>query len=255
MTMPALPLVTIAVPSFNQGHFLEAALTSIFAQDVPIEVFVADAGSTDGSLDVIRKFESRLSGWRSHPDRGQAAAINESIAKGKAPYVGWLNSDDMLLEHGLQRLIDTLERQPLAPAAYGRVWNVVESTGTKQPVWVEPFDTGRLALRCIVSQPGALVRRSAWEAVGGVDENLSMAIDYDLWWQLYNEFSALEFVDEFVAVNREHADTKTSTQRRLHYQEAMMIVRKHHGRVPLKWWIAQPYSVWFKAAANMLKRS
>jgi len=248
-------VATIVVPSYNHGRFLEDALTSIFDQGLPLEVFVADAGSTDGSIDVIKKYQGRLAGWRSHSDRGQAAAINEGIAKGRAPYVGWLNSDDTLLNGGLKRLIDVLERQPDAPAAYGKVWNYVETTGARQPVWVEPFSERRLALRCIVSQPGTLVRRSAWEAVGGLDDTLRMAIDYDLWWRLYKNFAPLEFVDDFVALNRDHADTKTNTQRQLHYREAMAIVRKYHGRVPLKWWLAQPYAVWLKAVVNAFQRS
>jgi glycosyltransferase involved in cell wall biosynthesis len=253
MVLP--PIATIAVPSYNQGRFLEGALNSILEQELPVEIFVADAGSTDQSIDIIKKFERRLSGWRSHADRGQAAAINEGIAKGTAAYVGWLNSDDMLLNGGLKRLVDTLERNTSAPAAYGKVWNHVEATGVKQPVWVEPFSERRLSLRCIVSQPGTLIRRSAWESVGGLDESLRMAIDYDLWWRLYKKFSPLEFIDEFVALNRDHADTKTNTQRQLHYREAMGIVRKYHGRVPMKWWLAQPYAVWLKAVANAFQRS
>jgi glycosyltransferase involved in cell wall biosynthesis len=94
--MATPPVVTIAVPSYNQGRFLQDGLTSIFVQDLPVEVFVADAGSTDGSVDVIKTFESRLAGWRSHADRGQAAAINEGITTGSAPYVAWLDSGDML---------------------------------------------------------------------------------------------------------------------------------------------------------------
>ena len=253
--MATPPVVTIAIPSHNQGRFLQDALTSIFDQDLPVEVFVADAGSTDNSVDVIKTFESQLAGWRSHTDRGQAAAINEGIASGRAHYVGWLNSDDTLLSGGLQRLVNRLEHQPNAPAAYGKVWNYAEATKLRQPVWVEPFSERRLALRCIVSQPGALVRRSAWEAVGGLDDSLRMAIDYDLWWRLYKNFAPLEFVDEFVALNRDHADTKTNTQRQLHYREAMAIVRKYHGRVPLKWWLAQPYAVWLKAVVNAFQRS
>jgi hypothetical protein len=99
----------------------------------------------------------------------------------------------------------------------------------------------------IVSQPGTLMRRTAWEAVGGLDESLRMAMDYDLWWRLYRRFGAPLFVDAFVAVNRELGATKTNTQRSLHYREAMGIVKKHYGRVPLKWWLAQPYAVWYRS--------
>lgn len=244
---PTTPLVTIAVPSFNQGRFLEDALASIFRQQVPVEVFVMDGGSTDNSVEVINKWAPKLAGWRSHADDGQAAAINEGIALGSAPFVCWLNSDDWFLPSGLSTLIGVLQTHLEVPAVYGRSWNVVQKTGKRAPVWVEPFDERRLTLRCIVSQPATLIRRSAWDAVGGVDSKLHMAMDYDLWWRLFKQVGQLEFVDKFVAVNRDHEATKTKTFRRRHYQEAMAVVRKYHGRVPLKWWLAQPYAVWFKS--------
>ncbi|BBO67050.1 glycosyl transferase [Desulfosarcina alkanivorans] len=245
-------LVTIAVPSFNQGEFLDDALASIFKQNVPVEVFVIDGGSSDDSIKVIRKWEHRLHGWRSHIDNGQAAAINEGIARGHARYVCWLNSDDWLLPNGLSKLVKELERHAEAPAVYGRSWNVRKKSEKRYPVWVEPFNEHRLALRCIVSQPATLIRRSAWEDVGGLDEDLFMAMDYDLWWRLYKRLGKLQFFDDYVAVNRDHIFTKTKNHRRQHYQEAIQVVRKHYGRVPIKWWLAQPYAVWFKA---MCKRS
>ena len=241
------PLVTIAVPSFNQGRFLDDALTSIFKQNIPVEVFVLDGGSSDNTLDVIHKWEHLLAGWRSHDDEGQAAAINEGISQGSAPYVCWLNSDDWFLPGGLEKLLGEIEKRPDAPAVYGRCWNVVQKSGKRYPVWVEPFSERRLAFHCIISQPATLIRRSAWEAVGGVDEKLHMAMDYDLWWHLFKSIGPLHYFDDFVAVNRIHSDTKTKTQRRRHYKEAMMVVRKYYGRLPLKWWLAQPYSVWVKS--------
>ncbi|MCK9637424.1 MAG: glycosyltransferase [Methylobacter tundripaludum] len=244
------PLVTVAVPSFNQGRFLDDALASIFQQEIPVEVFVLDGGSSDHSVDVIRKWEHRLAGWRSHADDGQAAAINEGIAQGRAPYVCWLNSDDWFLPGGLAKLIAESEKYPDAPAVYGRAWNVVQKSGKRYPVWVEPFLERRLALRCIISQPATLIRRAAWESVGGVDGKLHMAMDYDLWWRLFKQAGSLQFLDDFVAVNREHEATKTKTQRRRHYQEAINVVRKYYGRVPLKWWLAQPYAVWFKSISG-----
>lgn len=244
------PQVTVVVPSFNQGQFLNQTLESIFQQRIHCEVFVLDGGSTDSSLDVIRRWETRLAGWRSHADNGQSDAINEGISMGSAPFVCWLNSDDYLIPDGLLSLVNQLEQDPDAPAAYGKAWNLCESSGKQKPVWIEPFSWERLAVRCIISQPATLIRRSAWETVCGVDPSLNMAMDYDLWWRLSKKFGPMRFVDTFVAVNRIHPQTKTSRMRRAHYAEAMRTVRSHHGRVPLKWWLAQPYAIWFKFLAG-----
>jgi glycosyltransferase involved in cell wall biosynthesis len=246
------PLVTIVVPSFNQGQFLDKALTSIFSQEISVEVFVMDGGSTDNSKSVILKWEHLLAGWRSHPDGGQSKSINEGIALGKAPFVSWLNSDDWLLPGGLKTLAEALLENSKVPAVYGRVINRVENSGRENAVWVEPFDKDRLAKRCIISQPASLIRRSHWETINGVDESLHMAMDYDLWWRLFKNFGPLKFVDQLIAVNREHASTKTKNNRRLHYREAMKVVKLHNGSVPLKWWFAQPYAVWFKGWLNMI---
>lgn len=206
-----------------------------------------DGGSTDNSLEIIRRWEPSLAGWRSHPDKGQASAINEGIANGIAPYVYWLNSDDWLLPNGLTTLLSALERNCSAPAVYGQCLNYMENTGKQFPVWVEPFDPHRMAVRCIISQPATLIRRTSWDAVGGLNPELHMAMDYDLWWRLYKSFGPLHFVDSPVAVNRVHNTTKTNTQRRLHYREAISVVRRYNGYLPLKWWLAQPYAVWFKS--------
>lgn len=242
----AAPRVTVAVPSLNHAAFLDQALASLFAQDVPVEVYVADAGSTDGSLDVIRRYEDRLLGWRSRPDAGQAAAINEGIAAGTAPYVCWLNSDDYVLPGGLAKLLAALDAVPGVAMAYGRAWDAHDD-GRRTPVFVRAFRPWLMAQLCIVSQPATLVRRSAWEAVGGLDAGLHLALDYDLWWRLYRRFGQPVFVDDFIAVNRVHARTKTATQREAHYREAIDVVRRHYGRVPLKWYLAQPYAVWYRS--------
>lgn len=94
----------------------------------------------------------------------------------------WLNSDDWYLPNGLTTLFKEIEKDSNVPAVYGKVWNINERTTVKKPVWVEPFDGDRLTLRCIISQPATLIRRTVWEEVGG---RLHMAMDYDLWWRIY----------------------------------------------------------------------
>lgn len=248
-----MPLVTVAVPSYNQGAYLNQTLTSIFQQEIPVEVYVLDAGSTDSSIDIIKKWESRLAGWRSYADKGQSAAINEGIAKGVAPYVCWVNSDDYLLPNGLLALLKCLESNPDSPVAYGKAYDYYQVGNMLKPVWTEKFSAKRLAVRCIVSQPATLIRRSMWDAVSGLDEGLHMALDYDLWWKLYKRFGELQYVDSYVAVNRVHRSTKTNTQRVLHYKEAMSVVKRHNGKLHMKWWLYQPYSVWIKSLLNKLE--
>lgn len=244
----AAPRVTVAVPSLDQGRFLGHALESIFAQGVDVEVFVMDAGSDDGTLAVIGKWQDRLAGWRSHPDDGQAAAINEGISRGTAPYVCWLNSDDWWLPGALPKLIEALEADTRAPFAFGRVSNYDDETGrTRANLEVHPFRERLFAQFCTVAQPATLIRRSAWEAAGGLDESLHFAMDYDLWWRLYRQFGIPAFVDAPLAMNRRYRETKTTAKRREHYDEAIAVVRKHYGRVPMKWYLAQPFSVWLRS--------
>lgn len=248
------PVVTVAIPSLNQGDFLEEALSSVFSQEVPVEVFVLDGGSTDGSLDIIHRWKNRLAGWRSFPDSGQSAAINEGIARGSAPFVTWLNSDDRYEPGGLRIMIEALSRAPYAPFVYGHAWDLLAHTGKRRPVWVEPFDPERLAVRCIISQPASLLRRQVWTDLNGLDASLAMAMDYDLWWRAYKRYGPPLMVKEVVAANRVHRDTKTNSFRRSHYREAMEVVRRHNGYVPLKWYLAQPYRVWWMTLRHRLLR-
>lgn len=241
------PLITVAIPSLNQGRFLDQALNSIFSQGIPVEVMLADGGSTDNTEEVIRKWQDKLAWWRSGPDAGQAAAVNLAISKGTAPYVCWLNADDTYLPQALQTLLDHLENHPAIPAVYGRAWNTDETGKPVRPYWTRAFSEWLLARYCFISQPATLIRREAWEGVGGVDENLHLAMDYDLWWKILRRFGPLAYVPEFVATNRIHGQTKTASQRRQHYLEAMTVVRRHTGGVPMKWYLAWPWAVWFRS--------
>lgn len=250
MVLPVAPLITVAVPSFNQGRYLTDALESIFNQGLPVEVFVADGGSTDNTLAILKNWQDRLAWWRSGPDNGQAAAVNEAISHGTAPFVCWLNSDDTYLENGLKILLSYLQSHLEVPFAYGRTWNTNERGKPTKPYWTGKFSEWHLTQRCLISQPATLIRREAWEAVGGLDESLQFSMDYDLWWKILRRSGSPVFVPEFVATNRVHAQTKTSSQRHQHHAESVAVVRRYAGGVPLKWRLAWPWSVWFKSRRN-----
>ena len=248
------PLITLVIPSYNQGRFLDETLASVFEQNISIEVMLADGGSTDNTISIINKWQDKLTWWRSEKDTGQAAAINEGIAQGQAPYVCWLNSDDTLLPGGLAKMLKALQENPTAPAVYGRCKITNETSQVTGEYSTKLFSEKSFAIRCFISQPASLIRREVWERVGGLDTHYDMALDYDLWWRIYRQFSELLYLPEFVACTRHHDETKTSNFRSRNYREAMQLLTKHYGKVPLKWYIAWPYAVWGRSILQAFKK-
>src|SRR5919201_5669401 len=124
------PLVSIVTPSYNQAEFLEETIRSVLDQDYePIEYAVVDGGSTDGSDEIIRRYEDRLAWWTSEPDGGQPQGLNKGFARSTGELMGFLNSDDTLLPGAVSRLLGELERNPRALAAYGDAVYVDERHG------------------------------------------------------------------------------------------------------------------------------
>lgn len=248
------PRCTIAIPTLNHGKFLERALISVFSQGIPVEVIVLDAGSTDNTREILERWSDKLAYWRSQPDGGQAQAINEGIARGTAPYVAWLNSDDAYLADGLARLVSALDAQPTLPAVYGRSMVIDANDSPIRPYATEIWSRPRFARRCFVSQPATLMRREAWEGVGGLDESLAFALDYDLWWRLAEHGGSLGYLAEVVAATRAHMVTKTIRHPVRHYREAMRTVRRYYGSVPLIWYAKMPLSVGIRLALSPFAR-
>ena len=234
------PLVTVVIPSLNQARYLPAAIESVVRQSVATEIFVMDGGSTDGSVAIIKDYEDDLAGWVSAPDRGQAAAINSGVALGTAPFVCWLNSDDILLDDGLLNLYECLTEASTAPAAYGQALHI-NAAGERVGSYLSfDFSERLLANYCFICQPATLIRRSCFTEVGGVDENLELAMDYDLWWRLFQAFGPLKLTERICAANRRHPATKTQNNLDKHYDESIGVVKKHYGSVPLKWQLMRP---------------
>lgn len=199
-----------------------------------------DGGSTDASLEVIRKWEPKLAGWRSGKDKGQAAAINEGISLGLAPYVCWINSDDFFYPEGLARLLGVMQGESPAAMAYGRCWSVTRKGKKISPYLTRPFSPRLFANFCFIAQPGTLISRAAWENTGGLNADMHMAFDYDLWWRLFKSYGEPVYCRYFVAATRMHEDTKTARQIELHYEESRELVQRHWGRIPIKWRVMLP---------------
>ena len=113
--MPDLPLVSIITPSFNQARFLEATLRSVLEQDYPrIEYLVVDGASSDGSVDIIRRYADQLTWWVSEKDSGQSEAINKGLRRARGEFIGWLNSDDIYLPGAVAAAVQIFQSHPRA---------------------------------------------------------------------------------------------------------------------------------------------
>lgn len=245
---PRRVTISIVLPNLDQGRYLAQALDSVFAQAaveaMDLRVAVMDARSRDNSLSVIRRYEGRLTYWRSDSDRGQAAAINEGIERLQgADYVGWLNADDLLLPDALRKMAGHLERHSDCVAVFGRAHIIDDGGRVTGEFPTRPFRRRHLARTSIICQPASLIRQSAWKAVGGLDESLHMCLDYDLWWKLA-KLGSIGFLDEFVACSRDHAATKTRKQGDRLYPEAFQVLQRHLGYVPWRWCLSEAAHAW-----------
>lgn len=205
------PLVSIITPSFNQGRFLAATIDSVLAQDYGhIEFLVVDGGSTDGSLSVLERYGDRVR-WISEPDEGQADAVDKGIRQTQGEIVAWLNSDDRYVPGAITTAVNALARHPEAPGIYGDA-EFIDAVGNRLGpcIQVEPFDLARLInVTDFVVQPAAFFRRTAYEAVGGLDRSLHYCLDYDLWIRM-GLSAPLEYIPRPLAQVRIHSATKTS---------------------------------------------
>ena len=202
-----------------------------------------DGGSTDGTTEIIDRWKERLTGWRIESDNGQAGAVNEGVSRGSAPYVCWINSDDYFISGGLSILLDVLMKNKSYPMAYGKCMTVSADGKKLLPYLTAPFFEYTFANFCNIAQPATLIRREVWESVGGLDENLNMAFDYDLWWKIFRQYGKPKYIRETIAAACSHGQTKTVQNRREHYLESISVIRRYRKLLPLKWKLFWPIGV------------
>ena len=206
------PLVTIVTPSFNQGEFIADAIESVLAQDYPrIEYLVIDGGSTDATLEVLRRYGDRVR-WTSGPDAGQADAIHRGFLAGSGEYLAWLNSDDRYVPGAIRAAIDELAVDPSAALLYGGAEFIDRQGAVLGPCGqIEPWSLERLVdVTDFVVQPATVFRRDAYLAVGGLDPALHYCMDYDLWIRLGQRYRVLHLT-RLLAQVRIYGETKTAT--------------------------------------------
>ena len=207
-------LVSIVTPSFNQAQFLEETIRSVLEQDYePLEYLVVDGGSTDGGVEIIRRFEGRLAWWTSEPDRGQAHALNKGFAQARGEYLGWLNSDDTLLPGAISRLVGELEPDAGLSVAYGdAVWLDDESRRIGYQ-HAREWDAKAMARSgsAHVLQPASLWRCEAWEQAGPLDESFHYVFD-TVYFLRMATFARARHLPGLLAGYRIHPASKTYSE-------------------------------------------
>jgi glycosyltransferase involved in cell wall biosynthesis len=182
-----LPKITVIVPSFNQGLYLEETILSIINQDYPnLELFVVDGGSTDNSVEIIKKYEDKITWWVSEKDRGQSAAINKGLARATGDIISWLCSDDLYTPGTLLAVADYFSQQP---RDVGLIHGGTILFNSKKEISTEwgyfPPSVERNLAGMAFSQPSAFFLKKYLDRAGNsLREELHYGMDYDLFCRL-----------------------------------------------------------------------
>ena len=214
-TLPnkALPRVSIVTPSFNQGCFLEETIRSVLLQGYPdLEYIVIDGGSTDQSVEIIRKYEPWLAYWVSEKDSGQAHAINKGFSHATGEICAYLNSDDMFCRNAISTVVSFLDKRFESSLAYGDC-QIIDELSKVSDLWLAPeFDLRELLFRCYIAQPASFWRQSKMAKMTGVgDFNAGMhyAFDYEMWLRMAAAGQTFSHVPLLLAQHRKTEGTKT----------------------------------------------
>ena len=203
-------LVSIVTPSYNQAPYIEETIGSVLSQDYPqIEYAIVDGGSTDGTVDVIKKYQDRLSWWVSEKDRGQTDAINKGFGKAKGEILAWINSDDTYEPGAVTAAVKYLEDHPEVGMVYGDC-NFINEKGRV----IGRFNSAQTSYHLLrqgyahIPQQTMFFRANLWRQVGPLDPSFYFAMDYDLWTRIAAR-SEIRYIPQTWANFRLHTSGKT----------------------------------------------
>jgi glycosyltransferase involved in cell wall biosynthesis len=209
-----LPKITIITPSFNQGQYIEQTITSILDQDYPnLEYIIIDAGSTDETVDIIKKYEHRITYWVSEPDNGQAHAINKGLEKTTGDLVNWINSDDYLEPGALHALAKAYQKYPKGEVFCGYThcfWDEDGATSHTYRMGIKKDPTNTL-LHVEMNQPGSFYKTSVIKELGGINESLRYVFDNELWMRYLCKYGQQNVIllNSLISHFRQHGGSKS----------------------------------------------
>lgn len=219
-----MPLVSIITPSFNQARYLEQTIQSVLRQDHPrIEHIVVDGASTDGSVEIIKKYADKLAWWVSEKDSGQADAINKGLARAAGEIVAWLNSDDYYLPGAVSAAVKLFEENPDVVLVYGNMLAVDERGNPFNTLTYKQLTMQDLLCFQIIGQPAVFFRRSALEKTDMLDSTFHFLLDHHLWIRIAQHGRILH-VDQTWAAARYHAEAKNRAKAAEFGREAFRIL-------------------------------
>lgn len=162
MWPPMNPRVSIVTPSFNQARFLEAAIQSVLQQECEsLDYRVLDGGSQDGSVELLRRYDSQLR-WVSEPDAGQSDAVNRGFQQSSGEILGWLNADDVYCSGALKEVVRQFSGDPGLMLLYGDAHHIDENGKFLDDYPTREFDLSTLAYHCFICQPACFFDEGCW---------------------------------------------------------------------------------------------
>ncbi len=235
--------ISIVTPSFNHAPFLEETIDSVLYQPDPnLEYVVVDGGSTDGSVDIIRRHAARLAYWVSEPDKGQYDAINKGFSRTTGDIMAWINSDDKYTPWAFSIVREIFSKfpmvewlttvQPLSWNAWGQATSINFSGGFNRTSFLKGgnLPTDGSYGRRFIQQESTFWRRSLWERAGGrVDTSVQLAADFELWARFYRHadlYGVLSPLGGF----RAHGNQKSVLQAHQYMEEAERVLMQYGGR-------------------------
>jgi glycosyltransferase involved in cell wall biosynthesis len=205
-----LPLVSFVTPSFNKAKYLEATLKSVLDQDYPnIEYIIMDGGSTDGSLEIIRKYEKRFAYWTSGSDGGGAAAVAAGWSRCRGDILAEVDASDVLAPGAVRRAVESFGEHPDWGMLFSDSAWIDEDGRFLYPVRSREFNIPEMLCGNYIAQPTVFMRRQALEDVGYYRPEFVMSMDFDLWMRMGLKHRIGYLPGEVLGMMRQHEDSKT----------------------------------------------